>query len=177
MLMDASLELSHSQRVVRACQKRLNLDSSDYKTLYNLARIYQTTGNPMEATQLLTRLQTLLRGLLQRNPKDTRVMSYLALTLTRLGLFPEANTLAERALELEKSNAGLYFMIARMYSLQMYSSLTKSYDEKKRSEAMRILKKALGLAYRYDELADADFFNMYEHGDLHTATLSPTLRR
>jgi TolB-like protein len=176
MLLDASLTLSYSQRVVTACQRRLNLDSSDYKTLYNLSRIYQITGNPLQATPLLTRLQGLLRGMLQRNPKDTRVMAYLALTLTRLGLYPEATAIAERAMDLEKYNAELHFHVARIYSLQMYSSLTKSYDEKKRSDAIRILKEALGLGYRFDELTDADFFNMYEHGDLHTATLSPTLR-
>jgi len=176
MLMDPTLSLGYSQRVVSACQKRIGLDSTDYVSLYNLSRIYQVTGDPLQAAPLLSRVQSQLRSQLQKNPKDTKAAAYLALTLTRLGLYPEAASIAQRALEQERFNPSLHFMIARVYSLQMYSSLTKSYDENKRTEANRLLREALGLGYRFDEMTDADFFNMSEHGDLHAATLSPTLR-
>jgi hypothetical protein len=94
-------------------------------------------------------------------------MIYLALTLTRLGKFPEATTWGRKGVEMNPTDSNLKYRLAQMYALQMYSSQRKKTDEKKKEDAVKALKEALALNYRLDELTNADFYNMYEHGDFH----------
>jgi TolB-like protein len=173
LLMDAGLLLSYSDRVINACQHHLRADSTDYTTMYRLARVYQVTGNSMAAISIFNKIETLLRKKIQQNPRDGKAFAYLGLTLTRLGRFPEATGFAEHAVETDGRNTEVEYTVAQMYSLQMYSSKNKTIDEKKKSMAIQTLKGALGLGYRLDELTNADFFNMYEHGELSSAIHQP----
>ncbi len=168
ILMDAGLTLSYSGRVIDACRRRLLADSGDVAVLYRLAQVNQITGNAVLATPILNKLETILRSRLQQQPKSSLLMTTLALTLTRLGRFPEADTYAARAIGTDKSNPDVYFGAARMYSLQMYSSKSQSVDAQKKADAIRTLRQALAMSDRVDELASADFFNLVEQGVLNS---------
>ncbi len=169
VVIDAGLSLSYSDRVIQACQHQLSVDSTDYATMYRLARLLQVTGNSTHATTILNRLQNMLQKKIQQTPKDGKMLAYLGLTLTRLGQFPEATGFAERALAVAPHDIELKFMVAQIYSLQMYSSKSKTIDEKKKTTAIQILRTAIASGYRLDLLTSADFFNLYEHGDLNSA--------
>ncbi|HTK81278.1 MAG TPA: hypothetical protein VL633_03225 [Bacteroidota bacterium] len=165
ILLDPDLSMSQSARVISACEHRIVQNPDDYATIYRLSRTLQVTGKRIEGTTLLDKLETALRAKLKMNPSNANAMIYLALTLTRMGRFPEATMWGQKAYELNSSDPVTCFRLAQMYSLQMYSSQRKKTDDKKKEEATKALKQALRLSYRVDELANADFYNMYEHGD------------
>ncbi len=177
ILMDPALTLQYSDRVIGACQQRLKTDSTDYRTMYRMARIEQVTGNSISAMAHFNKLDNFLRKKIQQNPKDGSVQAYLGLTLTRLGRFSEATTYAERALQTDGRNPDIVYAVAQIYSLQMYSSKTKTIDDKKKTVAAQTLKAALKTGYRLDQLTNADFFNMVTHGDLNLALHQPVRPR
>lgn len=158
---DPDLVLTHSARVISACDRRLEADPNDYYSLYQLARLKQVMGKFEEAGILLKKLSTVLQGVLRQHPKDSRAMMYLALTMTRLGKFPEAEALARRALDLDPRNPEIDYLAARMYALQMYSK-KKGTDEKKKADGLKALRQAITLDYRLAEVVNPDFFNMYD---------------
>src|SRR5262249_10161505 len=101
-----------------------------------------------------------LRAEVKKNPKNARALIYLALTLTRQGKYPETSDLAQKAAALDKRSAEVRYRTAQMYSLQMYSLKEKKIDPKAKDNALQALGQAVGLGYRLDELASADFYNL-----------------
>ncbi len=174
VLMDPGLTLSYSMRVSNACRHILALDSNNVDAMYRLAQVEQISGNYAQAAPILAKLEGILRSRLVQQPRSSSVMTMLSLTLTRLGRFPEADAHAARAIEIDKFNPDVYFAVARMYSLQMYSSKTNSVDAKRKSDAIRTLRQALAMSYRIDELASADFFNLIEQGALNAVLQETT---
>ena len=172
ILLNPELSLTQSARVISACEHRIVQNPEDYATIYRLSRTLQITGKRIEGTTLLDKLEKALRAKLKAEPNNSGAMIYLALTLTRMGKFPEATTWGQRALELQPDDPTICFRLAQMYSLQMYSPARKKVDDKKKDEATKVLKQALRLSYRLDELTNADFYNMYEHGNFRTVIAS-----
>jgi tetratricopeptide (TPR) repeat protein len=169
VLSDPDLSLSQSTRVIEACRRRLRAQPGDYVTTYKLGRLLQISGKGMEAMSVLNTVEIQLRAETQQHPKNALAMMFLAKTLTRLGKFTEAISLAQRAAEIDKNNVEVKYQLAQVYSLQMYSSQNKSIDEKKKQEAFRILGAAITMSYRFDQLVSADFFNMVEQPEFQTA--------
>ena len=160
--LDPDLSLSRGGRVTSASEHLLAQNPDDYVTGYRFSRLQQVTGNFGEAALRLGKIENTLRTTLQHDPKNVSALTYLALTLTRSGKFPEATAIAQRVSEIGKNNPEVRYRIAQMYSLQMYSQKDKKIDEAKKSEAVKALRSALALSYRLDELGNADFYNMYE---------------
>jgi TolB-like protein/Tfp pilus assembly protein PilF len=169
VVLDPDLSLTQSERVAAACQARLQNDPGDYATMYRLARLLQVTGKPLDASALLSKAETVLRAVVQKDPKDVRALMYLALTLTRQGKFPEATELASKAEKTGKDIPEVKYRIAQMYSLQMYSLKEKKVDEKAKENALQALHDAASQSYRFDEIASADFYNLYELPEFRTA--------
>jgi TolB-like protein/cytochrome c-type biogenesis protein CcmH/NrfG len=169
VVLDPDLSLTQSDRVAAACREKLRAEPGDYSTMYRLARLLQVTGKPVDAGALLAKGETILRSAVQKDPKDVRAMTYLALTLTRQGKFTEAADLALKADKAGKDNPEVKYRIAQMYSLQMYSQKEKKIDEKAKENALRALSDAVRLSYRLDELASADFYNLSDQPEFRTA--------
>lgn len=167
--LDPELSSTQNDRVAAAFRLRLKARPDDAETMYRFARLLQVTGKRTQASELLSRAESLIRAELKKNPRNARAMMNLALTLTRQGKFPEASDLAQRAGALEKSSPELRYRAAQMYSLQMYSLKEKKIDPKAKENALQALKQAVGLGYRLDELANADFFNLSDQPEFKTA--------
>ncbi len=118
---------------------------------------------------MLDRTEKLLRAELQAHPKNGDALIHLGLTLTRSGKFAEATALGRKAADLEKHDPLIKYRLAQMLSLQMYSAQKKKTDEKKKEEALVALRDAVRLSYNFDELANADFYNMYQGPEYRTA--------
>lgn len=165
LLYDAGLSLAYSNRLADACNSRIQSNAGDYRSLYYLARMLQTSGNGLRADTILRKAEFVLRKEVQLHPKNTNAVMYLALTLTRLGKFPEAISNAKNASQLESGNDWVKYKVAQMYSLQMYSQKKKEIDAKKKGEALKALRDALGLRYRLEEITSGDFYNLYEQAE------------
>jgi tetratricopeptide (TPR) repeat protein len=168
VVLDAELSVQ-SDRVASACRQRLKRQPDDYETMYRLSRLLQVTGKPLDALELLGKAETILRAAVQRDPRNARAMLYLALTLTRQGKFPEAAALAVKAAAIDKRNPEVKYMMAQMYSLQMYSQREKKIDENTKEAALKALREAIEGSYRFDEIASADFYNLFERPEFRTA--------
>ena|GEM_PF-1716036 len=169
LMVDPSFSIRESRRVADAFERRLLADPRSYLDMYRYARMLQITGKHLEGSAMLDRTEKVLRAELQAHPKNTDALIHLGLTLTRLGKFAEATALARKAGELEKNNPMIKYKMAQMLSLQMYSAQKKKTDEKKKEEALVALRDAVRLSYNFDELANADFFNMYQEPEYRTA--------
>jgi len=167
VLLSRDLSSTLGERIISACEHKIVRNPEDYATIYRLSRMLQVTGKRIEGTTFLEKSEKMLREKLKSEPTNGYAMAYMALTLTRLGKFTEAVTWGSRAAQLSHNNAEVKYRVAQMYSLQMYSSQKKKIDEKKKEEAIKALKEALRIQYRLDELTNADFYNMYEHGDFY----------
>jgi len=159
--LDADLSLTHGGRVSSACESRFSSNPLDYFSMYQLARLKQRMGKFEESGKLLKRIENLLQNEIRKQPKDSRAMAYLALTLTRLGQFTEASILGQKALSLAPGNPEVLYKVAQMYSIQMFSQ-KKGIDAVKKEEAVKTLRMAIALSYRINELTNPDFFNMYD---------------
>jgi tetratricopeptide (TPR) repeat protein len=172
ILGDPELRLSLNYRVIAACYRLINSNEQDFATLYHIARLRQISGDT-DAVSMLSQTERTLQGILQQNPRDIDALTYLVLTLTRLGRFNEANVLAERALTLAPTDDIVYYRIAQMNSLQMYSQRERKLDEKKKAEVIKYLKSALSMNYRFDELTSADLYNMFQQQEFHSVIQQP----
>ena len=119
----------------------------------------------IEAINLLGTAEGLIKTLLIAQPQDAEAAATLALILTRQGKFTDAVPLAQRLVASNPGNARIAYRVAQMYALQMYSGKTLSVDEPTKKLCIETLQSALAADYRFEELANGDFYNMYEHGD------------
>jgi tetratricopeptide (TPR) repeat protein/TolB-like protein len=172
ILGDPELRFALNNRVIAACFRLINSNEQDFATLYYIARLRQISGDS-DAVSMLTQTEKTLQGILREDPKNIPALMYLALTLTRLGRFSEATLIAERALTIDPSDDIIYYRLAQIYSLQMYSQREQKLDEKKKAEAIKYLKSALSMNYRFDELTSADFYNMFQQPEFHSVIQQP----
>jgi tetratricopeptide (TPR) repeat protein len=163
---DPALALNNSRRVTSACLKLLEGDPYEYVTLYSLARMLQGSGDMLESITYFNGLETSLRARIKENPNDTRARMYLALTLTRLGRWADGTTLGEAAAAADTNNVEAKYLLARIYSLQMYSSQTRTVDAVKQTRVMDLLKQALLRRFVDAQICSADLYNVYNHGDI-----------
>ena len=159
---DAQLLLAYGERVNAAFGRRVAQNPKDYVTMYRHARLLQVMGKAQEATEILRKIEQQLRDELKAQPKNAMAMVSLALTLTRLGRFPEATYFALQASGIDSTSADVKYKIAQMYSIQMFSLKKQSIDQKKKEGAVKALKDAVARRYRLDELTNADFYNMHQ---------------
>lgn len=165
ILADPALTIAYYDRVAAACNRKLSSNPADYYSMYRLARLQQVMGKAIEANALLRRTEKLLRGELQLHKDNSHGMMILALTLTRLGRYPEALSLARKATVSAPSNVELQYNLAQVLSMQMYSQASKAVDEKIKAECIATLRSALAICFRPDYLTNADFYNMIERGE------------
>lgn len=169
LMVDPNFSLRESRRLGDAFERRIHADPKSYRDLYRYARMLQVIGKHPEGTAMLERTEKILRTELQVHPKNSDALMVLGLTLTRLGKFAEATLLARKAADVDKDNPSIKYKIAQMLSLQMFSAQRKKTDEKKKEEALRTLREAVRLTYNFEELSNADFFNMYQLPEYHAA--------
>lgn len=163
MILD--LDLSGTDRVIASLEERLQADPKDAEATYRLARMLQVSGKAQEGSAVLEQLEKQLREELKLTPGAAMPMAHLAKTLTRLGRFPEATAFARKAVESAPADPIVRYKIAQVFALQMYSPQKHKIDDKKKEEAIQALKAAVKLQYRADELANADFYNMYDQAN------------
>jgi tetratricopeptide (TPR) repeat protein len=152
----------------------MRADPNDYSTAYYYGRMLQTTGKLTEGSIMLQKAESMINDELRLHPKNAKAMIYLALTQTRLGKFTEATLLAKKVLEVGSNDPHLLYLVAQLYSLQMYSPEKKKIDTEKRDEAVKTLRRAMEIRFQYDELTNADFYNMYEQTDFRTLIAQST---
>lgn len=172
IIIDPDLRLTQHSRIVNASERRILVDPKDYFTHYQLGRLIQVMGYSDPDNILLTAEKLLLDALRQK-PTDTKVMIYLALTLTRTGRYNEAISIAEKAIALDPMNAFLKYKIAQMYSIQMYLQKEKQYDEKKKDNALKYLAEAVAQNYQLEEIVNADFYNLMGRPEFYAAIQHP----
>jgi tetratricopeptide (TPR) repeat protein len=173
VLTDASLTLTQADRVAAALQRVVAAHPDDYRAIYRLARLYQVSGKALEAMTLLGTAEGIIKTLLIAQPQDAEAAATLALILTRQGKFTDAVPLAQSLLASNPGNARVAYRVAQMYALQMYSGKTLSVDEPTKKLCIETLQAALANDYRFEELANGDFYNMYEHGDFSSVIQVP----
>lgn len=172
ILFEPELLLTHSGRVRRACERRLLADPQDYRALYRLARMMQVSGSALEAGTLLERNVRLLQTLLKSDPGNPEKTMYLALTLTRLGRYPEATGLTRRMVEQWGKSAFVLYKAAQVSALQMYSQKKRETDPKKQQEVLDFLKTAMRHRFILQEVVDGDFYNVFEKKEFRSAIRS-----
>jgi Flp pilus assembly protein TadD len=119
-----------------------------YVDHYKLGRVYQLAGKPREEWQnVFARAKSLLAEELRVHPNDTRALSFLALTETRLGEFKEASAAITKAQQISPSDPGLLYNIARVYAIR-----------RDKRQALEYLSNALNRRYRFATLLDMDFY-------------------
>jgi TolB-like protein/cytochrome c-type biogenesis protein CcmH/NrfG len=173
ILTDAALTLAQADRVGAALQRMIAARPDDYRMIYRLARLYQVSGKGLEAVGLLSTAEGLIKAQLQAQPADAEAAAFLTLILTRQGKFTDAVPLAQSILAANAGNAKIAYLVAQMYSLQMYSGKTMSVDEEVKKLCTATIHDALAADYRFDELANGDFYNMYEHSDFKSVIQVP----
>ena len=169
LMLDPAFSPRDSRRVGDAFERRLQADPRSYRDLYRLGRMQQVTGNVRQGSASLERAEKILREEIQKNPKNTDALTTLGLTLTRLGKFSEANALAHKALELSGDDIVTKYKAAQILSLQLYSAQKKKTDEKKKQEALSLLREAVGREFNLVELANGDFYNMHDQPEFRAA--------
>jgi predicted Zn-dependent protease len=117
--------------------------------------------------------ENILQDEVRQNPENTSAMSHLALTLTRLGKYPEALLFADRATQKDSTDAELKYRVAQVYSMQMYSRKTSSTDEDLKQRCITTLREAVAISFRIDLLLNVDFYNMYEHANFQEIIRQP----
>lgn len=167
--LDPGSVLQYSSRVGEASKHRIEQHPADYVTIYRYSRLLQITGNRTESTSRLEGLVSQIRWLLEENPDDAQATMVLALTLTRLGRFTEALTVAQSALKLSGKTPEIHYALAKLHSLQMYSQRDNKIDEKSKQQSIDALREAISLGFRPAELADADFYNLYQQPEFAAA--------
>ncbi len=170
LTLDPSFSPRDSKRVADAFERRLSVNPRSYHDLYRYGRMLQITGNVPQGSAMLDRAEKVLREEIQKNPKNADALISLGLTLTRLGKFAEAYTLAHKALDLAKDDAVTKYRAAQILSIQMYSEQHKKLDEKKKEEALTLIRDAVARDYNMAELANADFYNMHDQPEFRTAS-------
>ena len=168
IMFDPELLLSRLNRVRLACERRLAADPQDYATTYRLARMMQVSGSAQGASDLLEKNVKLIQAALKTDAGEPRKTMILALTLTRLGRYAEASTLAKRMVEQVGSPYVLY-KAAQVNALQLYSQKNREIDPHRLEETLKYLRTAVQAKFVLDEIIDADFFNLFDKPEFRTA--------
>lgn len=160
VMADADLQLVSGRRIIAACEELSREEPRNLAALYRYAQILQVMGKIPEANQPLFSMRSVLQNQLIYSPRNAGAMMDLALTLTRLGSFPEGLDMARRAIPLGRRDVSVLYKLAKMYSIQMASHKGGKIDAGKKSEALKYLKEAIALDYRVEELLDGDLYNI-----------------
>ena len=169
VMLDPMLRLNQGPRVTSACLQLLARDPDDTFVLYSIARILQVSGDIEESQDFFSRLETILRAEIRRNPGGILPRMTLGLTLTRLGRYADAVALGEAALAEDPNDTGAKYLLARIYALQMYSPQTKSIDSTKEARAVGLLREAVNERFSDAEICSADLYNIYYQSDIRKA--------
>lgn len=157
LIFDPDLFVGHIGRVTAAFERVLIAAPDNYAAMYRLSRLLQVGGRTAEANGKLQNLERKLRQQLQIHPNDLGATVYLALTLTRLGRFTEANQLAQHAVAAGASNPEILYKVAQVYAVQ------------KKKDAMKVLREAVGLWFSLDAVTSGDFFSVRDQADFRSA--------
>jgi len=169
IILDPALTLNQGSRVTSACLGILEKDPQDYPTLYSLARMLQVSGDVGESVKYFNSLEGVLRSMVRSKTADTRARMFLGLTLTRMGRYEEGLAIGVATAAAVPASVEAKYLLARIYSLQMYSAQTKTVDEEKKTKALDLLREALHLHFDNAELGSADLYNVYYQADIRTA--------
>ncbi len=160
IMADPDLQVAMGRRIVSACEQQLNTHPRDLELLYRHAQILQVLGKIPEANRPLIVMRSILQNQLIYSPQNANYLIDLSLTLTRFGSFPEGLDMARRAVPYSRKNVDVLYKLAQMYSVQMASHRGGKIDNNKKNEALKYLREAVALDYRFDELVNGDFYNL-----------------
>lgn len=149
LLDDALLSQASYRRVLSLYENYLHLHPTDYTVLYKLGRANQVGGQIQVAQPYFHQVVDVARSELRRNPKSARANIYIALALTRLGRYKEAQGFANRALDIAPKDPQVLYGMAYMFSMQ-----------KETGAGLQWLGKAVSTWYSYRGILDVDLFNI-----------------
>jgi hypothetical protein len=129
----------------------------------------QVSGSALEGSALFEKNVRLIQAALKSDPGDPEKTMYLALTLTRLGRYPEASSLTRRMVEQWGNSAFVQYKAAQVSALQMYSQKKKETDPKKQEEVLAFLKTAMRQRFMLQEIVDGDFYNVFDKKEFRSA--------
>ncbi len=161
ILFDKALLSKYGGRVKAAFEGILSGISNDFVNRYRYARLLLALGSTREANDLLKKNVDYLVEEYQSHPNDGRVTMYLALSMTRLGHFAEAEGFAKDARSLARENPEILYKIAQMYALQMHSSQGQAAVAQMKKKALQAVHDAVNLRFMLDELTNADLSGVY----------------
>lgn len=168
ILNNPELLVNYSNKIIGLLESRISIRPLNYEDRYKLARIYQAIGKYSDAEPILKKtLEILEKESKLSNFKNPDIEAYIALVYTRIGRFSEAIRYSERIRKLSTENPLINYKIARMYAMQAGANDTLYYDKKTKKPVLKefiksidFLKKAIQLHYSYEEILDADFYNL-----------------
>ncbi len=144
-------------------EKLIERNQKDYSAYYRIGQAYQANGKIDNAKKFLEPGEKLARGAIDANTRDPRPHIYRALFLTRLGdptgdWEKEVNT----ATDLASNEAEVFFRKANVYAIQ-----------KKKTEALAALKRALELDYTFSEILNVDFSQISREPEFQATIVRP----
>lgn len=153
------LEL-YKNRVKNAFDVASKRPGKDFALLYRRARHQQFIVSP-DALNALKAVENDLRRELATRPGNVDAMLYLALTMTRSGVFREGNIYVEKVKTINSVSPAVLYKIAEVYSIQ------------NKNEVYGIVKEAVEKDFRLSEICNGDFYNIREHDNYKKAILLP----
>jgi tetratricopeptide (TPR) repeat protein len=149
ILYDSDLKTNYAENLIVMLEKSININSSSYVDMYNLARIYQTIGKNSEAAPILEKALRVIETKIAKDPQNSDLSIYSALVNTRIGRFPIAIEYAKKSLSQNPQSVEVKYKVARMYAIQ-----------KSDSTAIDFLNKSVSIHFDLSEILDIDFFNL-----------------
>jgi hypothetical protein len=129
--------------------------------MYRFAKLLQVGGKTADANTLLQNLNKILVQENQIHPSNMNAAIHLALTLTRLGRFKEANQYGQRVLAAGKTNPELLYRVAQLYAVQ------------KKKESSQVLHDAVMLRFNIEAITNGDFYNVRDQAEYKSAIQIP----
>lgn len=144
-------------------EKLIERNQKDYAAYYRIGQAYQSNGKIDNAKKFLEPGEKLAREAIDANTRDPRPHIYRALFLTRLGdptgdWEKEVNT----ATDLASNEAEVFFRKANVYAIQ-----------KKKTQALAALKRALELDYTFAEILNVDFSQISREPEFQATIVRP----
>ncbi len=156
---DESLMRQNEGRMRAAFDRWTKSHPKDFTASYRYARMLMALGAVNEAVAMFQKIREfLVEEALRSN--DPKPMIYLALSLSRIGFFNEAEGFIQDAKDQSKVHPEVLYQIARMYSIQMIVPKTKAANAIAKDNALKTLREAVAARFLLSELMDADFLNL-----------------
>ncbi len=148
------LATNNPESAIDILTDRTKKEPRSFVAFYDLGRALQLAGKSQaDWKAALHQSLDIINDTLKTFPAFARAYSYRGLVQTRLGLFPDGNNSAARALEMAPSDVSVLYNSARTYALQ----------RSKLVEALALLTKATDRRFDLETLLDPDLMNLHSN--------------